>query len=74
MIDLTNQTVGDALSDVLLVETVLKAKGWSLSDWEKIYSDLPNRQLKVTIKVSIISFFRFKIECSCPTSLFNFLQ
>ena len=57
MIDLTNQTVGDAFSDVLLVETVLNAKGWNLADWEKIYSDLPNRQLKVTIKVNQIVLF-----------------
>lgn len=51
LIELTNQTVGDALSDALLVETVLKAKGWNLQDWEKTYTDLPNRLLKVAVKV-----------------------
>ncbi|EEB19074.1 Phosphoacetylglucosamine mutase, putative [Pediculus humanus corporis] len=50
LIELTNQTVGDALSDALLVETVLKAKGWNLQDWEKTYTDLPNRLLKVAVK------------------------
>jgi len=51
MIELTNEAVGDALSDILLVETVLRAKGWNLKDWEASYSDLPSRLLKVTIKV-----------------------
>ena len=38
------QTVGDAISDMLLVETVLHAKGWSAGDWISAYDDLPNRQ------------------------------
>ncbi len=37
---------------MLLVETVLHHKGWSIEDWDKSYADLPNRQLKV--KVCII--------------------
>ncbi|XP_058120303.1 phosphoacetylglucosamine mutase [Anopheles ziemanni] len=47
MIDLTNETVGDAISDLLLVETVLHAKGWSLNDWLASYTDLPNLLEKV---------------------------
>ena len=35
--DLTNQCVGDALSDMLLVESVLCAKGWDVEDWFKSY-------------------------------------
>ena len=50
IIDVINQTVGDALSDMLLVETILHAKGWNLSDWEQSYKDLPNRQLKVKVE------------------------
>lgn len=50
LIDLINETVGDAISDMLLVETILHAKGWNCSDWEACYTDLPNRQLKVKIK------------------------
>lgn len=45
--DVINQTVGDALSDLLLVETVLHAFGWSVADWDAAYTDLPNRQMKV---------------------------
>lgn len=47
LIDVINQTVGDALSDLLLVETVLHANGWSVADWDAAYVDLPNRQMKV---------------------------
>lgn len=50
MVDLINQTVGDAMSDMLVVETILYERHWSLDDWRATYTDLPNRQLKVTIK------------------------
>lgn len=50
LIDLVNQTVGDAASDMLVVESILHEKGWSLDDWNAAYTDLPNRQRKVTIK------------------------
>lgn len=43
--------MGDALSDALLVETVLKARDWDLREWEATYTDLPNRLLKVAVKV-----------------------
>jgi len=47
--DMTNQCVGDALSDMLLVESVLCAKGWDVQDWFESYQDLPNRQMKVRV-------------------------
>ncbi|EAA04228.3 AGAP007215-PA [Anopheles gambiae str. PEST] len=47
IIDLTNETVGDAISDMLLVESVLHAKGWNLDDWLASYTDLPNVLEKV---------------------------
>ncbi|GFG37410.1 hypothetical protein Cfor_04283 [Coptotermes formosanus] len=50
VMDVINQTVGDAISDSLVVETVLHARGWSIQDWEKAYTDLPSRQLKVVVK------------------------
>nr|XP_023018813.1 phosphoacetylglucosamine mutase [Leptinotarsa decemlineata] len=50
LIDIINETVGDAIADMLLVETILHAKGWNISQWEACYTDLPNRLLKVTVK------------------------
>lgn len=48
-IDLINETVGDAISDMLLVETILHAKGWDVRDWLATYTDLPNIQIKVNV-------------------------
>lgn len=50
LIDLINQAVGDALSDMLLCEAILIRQKWSLEDWANIYTDLPSRQLKVKVK------------------------
>ncbi|XP_055609008.1 phosphoacetylglucosamine mutase [Uranotaenia lowii] len=49
-IDLTNETVGDAISDMLLVETVLHYRGWSLNDWLATYTDLPNVLMKIKVE------------------------
>lgn len=54
--DMTNETVGDAYSDMLIVETVLCDRGWNLKDWCNTYKDLPNRLMKVTVKVNIYFF------------------
>ncbi|XP_033757116.1 phosphoacetylglucosamine mutase-like isoform X2 [Pecten maximus] len=50
VMDLINQTVGDAISDMLLVELILATYGWEINDWDSAYIDLPNRQLKVKVK------------------------
>ncbi|KRT83634.1 hypothetical protein AMK59_4767 [Oryctes borbonicus] len=50
LINVINETVGDAISDMLVVETILHAKGWDVQDWEATYTDLPNRLIKVTIE------------------------
>ncbi|CAG8466966.1 10826_t:CDS:10 [Acaulospora morrowiae] len=47
--DLINQTVGDALSDMLLVEAILVNKQWTLKDWDQAYTDLPSRLVKVVV-------------------------
>ncbi|KAI9808945.1 MAG: Phosphoacetylglucosamine Mutase [Pycnora praestabilis] len=46
---LINQTVGDALSDLLLVETILAHKTWGPKEWDTLYTDLPNRLLRVEV-------------------------
>ncbi|XP_061756751.1 phosphoacetylglucosamine mutase [Nerophis ophidion] len=48
-INVINQTVGDAIADMLLVEAVLALKGMTVQQWGAIYTDLPNRQLKVKV-------------------------
>ncbi|KAG6814068.1 hypothetical protein H0H92_003115 [Tricholoma furcatifolium] len=46
---LINQTVGDALSDMLLVEVVLSHRSYTGEEWDSLYVDLPNRLVKVTV-------------------------
>lgn len=50
LIDLINQTVGDALSDMLLVEVILRTRQWDCIEWDGAYEDLPNKLLKVNVK------------------------
>ncbi|KAI9840541.1 MAG: Phosphoacetylglucosamine Mutase [Sclerophora amabilis] len=47
--ELINQTVGDALSDLLLVEVILAHKSWGPKEWDSTYSDLPNRLVRVEV-------------------------
>lgn len=48
-IDLINQTVGDALSDLLMVEVILAHKHWGPKEWDNNYTDLPNRLVRVEV-------------------------
>lgn len=48
--NLINQTVGDALSDMLLVEVILAHKSWGPKEWTGTYQDLPNRLVRVEVE------------------------
>ncbi|KAJ4431489.1 hypothetical protein ANN_20087 [Periplaneta americana] len=70
LMDVINQTVGDAISDMLIVETILHARGWSIQDWEATYVDLPNRQLKVVVKDrKVIQTTDAERQCVTPSGL-----
>ncbi|XP_061845453.1 phosphoacetylglucosamine mutase isoform X1 [Colius striatus] len=49
MMDLINQTVGDAISDMLAIEAILALKGLTVQQWDGLYTDLPNRLLRVQV-------------------------
>lgn len=49
LVELINQTVGDALSDLLVVEIILAHKGWGPKEWDSTYTDLPNRLVRVEV-------------------------
>lgn len=34
---------------MLVIEAILSLKGLTIQKWDEIYTDLPNRQLKVTV-------------------------
>lgn len=46
---LINQTVGDAISDMMAVLTVLSILQWSPSRWDREFTDLPNKLTKVVV-------------------------
>ncbi|RKP29409.1 Phosphoacetylglucosamine mutase [Metschnikowia bicuspidata] len=47
---LINQTVGDAISDLLCVLAVLHYLRMSPAEWDLAYTDLPNKLVKVLVK------------------------
>lgn len=65
---LVNQAVGDALSDLLLVDAILFIKGWTVADWHsKQYQDLPSRQLKVRVADrTVIQTNHNETQCLAP--------
>jgi phosphoacetylglucosamine mutase len=68
--DCTNQTVGDAISDLLVVELILASRNLSIHQWNRLYTDLPSRQLKVTVKDrNVISTFDAERRVSQPAEL-----
>ncbi|XP_004933071.1 phosphoacetylglucosamine mutase [Bombyx mori] len=69
-IDMTNETVGDAISDLFLVETVLCARGLDAEQWLSTYDDLPCRQVKVTVQDrNVISTADAERVCTSPEGL-----
>lgn len=59
------KTVGDAISDMLLIEAILAIKGMTVQQWDTIYSDLPNRQLKVKVLILYSTFMYFNQDIKC---------
>lgn len=51
---LINQTVGDAISDLLAIITVCNYLSLKPSDWDKSYTDLSNRLIKVIVPDRLI--------------------
>mmetsp|Transcript_5035 Transcript_5035/g.14576 ORF Transcript_5035/g.14576 Transcript_5035/m.14576 type:complete len:612 (+) Transcript_5035:2485-4320(+) len=72
---LINPAVGDALSDMLLVDYLLRSLGWTLDDWSKLYEDLPSRMLKVKVADrSVIGCNSNESICLRPESVQPLLQ
>jgi len=47
--NMVNQAVGDALSDMLMVEAILAHLKFGPVEWDSLYIDLPNRLVKVIV-------------------------
>jgi phosphoacetylglucosamine mutase len=69
---LINQAVGDAISDLLVVDAILCLKGnWGLRDWsQNFYQDFPSRQCKVKVQNrSIITVNQNETRCITPPTV-----
>eukprot|EP00455_Lapot_gusevi_P026387 TRINITY_DN2783_c0_g2_i4.p1 TRINITY_DN2783_c0_g2~~TRINITY_DN2783_c0_g2_i4.p1 ORF type:complete len:392 (+),score=73.28 TRINITY_DN2783_c0_g2_i4:29-1177(+) len=67
---LANQAVGDAISDILLIESALSFQNWSLHEWNQLYTDLPSVQLKVRVaNRAVIQTTNAERECVSPAGL-----
>ncbi|KAL7535903.1 hypothetical protein ACHAXR_006796 [Thalassiosira sp. AJA248-18] len=72
---LVNQSVGDAMSDMLLVDAILLLRGWDLSTWAKLYADMPSKQTKVKVADrTVISTNDNETAATAPAALQTALQ
>ena len=47
---MTNLAVGDAICNLLMIESVLRDKDFSVKQFSKLYKDLPNKTTKAVVK------------------------
>ncbi len=62
--------MGDAIADLLATEAILSVMNLSIEDWLNLYTDLPQRQLKVTVKDrTLIQTTDAERRCIAPAHL-----
>lgn len=50
MLSVLNNYTGDAVSDILIVESILNYYDWDVLEWDKLYEDRPNSLIKAEIE------------------------
>ncbi|CAF4475398.1 unnamed protein product, partial [Rotaria sp. Silwood2] len=69
-INLINETIGDAIADLLATEAILFVLNLNLEKWLHLYNDLPQRQLKVAVKDrTLIQTTDAERRCIAPAPL-----
>lgn len=69
-IDIINETVGDALADLLATEAILATMNLTIEGWLNLYKDLPQRQLKVAVRDrTLIQTTDAERRCLAPAHL-----
>lgn len=69
-IDVINETVGDALADLLATEAILSVMNLTVEGWLNLYHDLPQRQLKVAVRDrTLIQTTDAERRCVAPAHL-----
>lgn len=65
-----NNYTGDAISDILVVETILRHYGWDAKQWNQLYEDKPNSLTKVEIPdKNLLKTSNFGQTCTQPETL-----
>ena len=65
-----NQATGDAFSDLLAVDAILRVLKFDEEKWEALYSDLPSKQLKVKVQDrSVVETTEDETRCIRPQAL-----
>ncbi|CAF0801867.1 unnamed protein product [Didymodactylos carnosus] len=49
-INIINETVGDAIADLLATEAIFAIMHLTIEQWLQLYTDIPQRQLKVSVR------------------------
>ena len=69
-IDIVNQTVGDAISDMLVVEIILQSLDMNIEQWDAFYTDLPSRLMKQAVKDrNVVNTTDAERKCVTPPGL-----
>lgn len=69
-INIINETVGDAIADMLATEVILSVLHLNLDKWLNLYHDLPQRQLKVAVRDrTMITTTDAERRCLTPAGL-----
>jgi phosphoacetylglucosamine mutase len=74
-INIINETVGDAIADLLATEVILSLLHLTLDGWLDLYNDLPQRQLKVAVRDrTMIQTTDAERRCIAPAHLQDFID
>jgi phosphoacetylglucosamine mutase len=69
-VNIINETVGDAIADILATEVILSLLHLNLEGWLNLYDDLPQRQLKVVVRDrTLIQTTDAERRCTTPEHL-----
>lgn len=75
LFQIINNYTGDAISDILVVETILKHYDWNIQKWYELYEDRPNSLMKVQVPDrSIIKTSNAGRTCTSPIGLQEAIQ
>lgn len=70
LLSILNNYTGDAISDILIVETILRHYDWGVERWFQLYSDRPNALIKVpVVNRNLIKTTNAGRTCLAPASL-----